>query len=217
MPDPIRIVIADDHAILRSGLRLLLSNQPDFEVIGEAENGIEAVKRLETLHPDLLLLDLNMPQVTGLEVLEQAKAVSPETRILVLTMHDDGANLRQALAAGAAGYVLKKAVDSELVMAIRAVMRGELFIHSSMTQHLISGSQPETPAQTDDPWTQLSERELDVVKRVAQGYTNAEIAQELFLSPKTVETYRARGMEKLDVETRAQLVKLALKFGYLND
>ncbi|MBE2183550.1 MAG: response regulator transcription factor [Anaerolineae bacterium] len=217
MSDPIRIVIADDHAILRSGLRLLLSNQPDFEVIGEAENGLDALKQLESLHPDLLLLDLNMPQATGLEVLAQAKTLSPETRILVLTMHDDSANLRQALGAGASGYVLKKAVDSELVMAIRAVIRGELFIHSSMTRHLIPGNEAESPIHNDDPWKQLSERELEVVKRVAQGYTNAEIAQELYLSPKTVETYRARGMEKLAVETRAQLVKLALKFGYLND
>lgn len=211
-----RILLTDDHAILRAGLRLLIENQPDLEVVGEAGNGQEALAKAKALQPDLILLDLSMPETDGLTVLPELVAALPKSRVLVLTMHDDVTHLRQALAAGAAGYVLKRAVDQELLIAIRAVMRGEPYVHSAMTQKLLEAvGQSEARADTD-PWSALSEREFAVMRLVSLGYTNAEIAEDLFLSIKTVETYRSRGMEKLDVQTRAQLVQSALKYGHLD-
>jgi two-component system response regulator NreC len=210
----IRILLADDHAILRSGLRLLLDSQADFEVVGEAENGVEAIDKATALQPDIVLMDLNMPQMDGLAAIKTLKEHVPQTRILVLTMHEDASSLQQAIQSGASGYVLKKAVDTELLLAIRAVLRGEMYIHSAMTQKLFMNEAATT--DTSDLWTGLSEREYDVLKRVALGYTNSEIADELFLSTKTVETYRSRGMEKLGLQSRAQLVKSALKHGHLD-
>lgn len=215
MSDAARILLVDDHAILRSGLRLLLDSQPDFEVVGEAENGVEAVKQATALQPDVLLLDLNMPHMDGLAAIKALKEEVPAVRILVLTMHEDANSLQQAIQSGAAGYVLKKAVDTELLLAIRAVLRGEMYIHSAMTQKLFLNNNASN-TETIDLWTGLSEREYDVLKRVALGYTNSEIADELFLSTKTVETYRSRGMEKLGLQSRAQLVKSALKHGHLD-
>ncbi|HEC23697.1 MAG TPA: response regulator transcription factor [Chloroflexi bacterium] len=214
----IRIVLADDHAILRSGLRLLIDSQPDMTVVGEAADGAQTLEQVEIHQPDLVLLDLSMPGLGGLESLPLIRQRSPETRALILTMHDDEGYLRQALRAGAAGYVLKKAVDSELLDAIRAVGRGETYIHPAMTRLLLSGMLPE-PATTQEainPWQALSEREFDVLRLVALGHTNAEIAERLSLSVKTVETYRARGMDKLGLETRAQLVRSALTYGLLD-
>lgn len=213
----IRILLADDHAVLRAGLRALLERQPDLEVVGEAGSGAQTLTLAADLQPDLVLLDLSMPETDGLTALPRLREAAPNSRVLILTMHDDASYVQQALNAGAAGYVLKQVVDTELLLAIRAVLRGETYVHSAMMQKLLSAiTQPPTPDHSD-PWTNLSEREYDVLKRVALGYTNSEIADELFLSAKTVETYRARGMEKLDVQTRAQLVKSALHYGHLDD
>jgi len=213
-----RILLADDHAILRSGLRLLIEGQPGLEVVGEAGDGQEALEKARTLKPDLILLDLNMPGLDGLAALPQIREQSPDSRVLILTMHDDVSYLQQALNAGASGYVLKRAVDSELLLAIETVLRGETYVHSAMTQKLLQKMTSEQSAAKDapDPWDTLSERERDVLRLVALGNTNQEIADELFLSVKTVETYRARGMEKLGLQTRAQLVKSALKRGLLD-
>lgn len=213
--DVFRILIADDHAILRSGLRLLIDAQPNLLVIGEAGDGDEALALARKLRPDLILLDLSMPDGDGLSAIPKLLAEVPQTRILVLTMHDDATHLRQTLDAGASGYVLKNAVDQELLMAIRAVRRGETYVHSAMTQKLVESLTQPASADPGDPWQGLSEREFEVMKRVALGYTNAEIAEEIHLSIKTVESYRARGMEKLALETRAQLVQSALKHGHL--
>lgn len=209
-------MLADDHAVLRSGLRLLIDKQDDLEVVGEAGNGAEALLLAADLQPDIILLDINMPEVDGLQALPQLKEQAPHSRVLILTMHDDVGYLQQALKAGAAGYVLKQAVDMELLMAIYAALRGERPVHPAMTQKLID-SMTETPETTEtDSWRQLSEREYGVLRLVALGYTNLEIGEELFLSVKTVETYRARGMEKLGLETRAQLVRSALIRHILN-
>ena len=216
MDDIKTVLLADDHAVLRSGLRLLIDKQDDLEVVGEAGNGAEALLLAADLQPDIILLDINMPEVDGLQTLPQLKEQAPHSRVLILTMHDDVGYLQQALKAGAAGYVLKRAVDTELLMAIYAVLRGERPVHPAMTQKLID-SMTETPETTEtDSWRQLSEREYGVLRLVALGYTNLEIGEELFLSVKTVETYRARGMEKLGLETRAQLVRSALKRHILN-
>jgi two-component system response regulator NreC len=208
-------LIVDDHAILRSGLRLLIENQGEYSVVGEAGNGADALRQARELQPDLILLDVNMPDMDGLTALPKLRAEAPQSRVLILTMHDDAAYLRQALEAGAAGYVLKNAVDQELLLAIRAVLRGETYVHSAMTQKLMDILHAPREPEQADPWAALSERELAVMRLVALGYTNSEIAEELFLSVKTVETYRARGMEKLNLETRAQLVQSALKYGHL--
>lgn len=217
---PLRILLIDDHAILRSGLRLLLDSQPNLKVIGEAGDGRAGLQMAQSLQPDLVLLDLSMPGLNGMEALPALRIVAPDARILILTMHDDEGYLRQTLQKGASGYVLKKAADGELLNAVQAVMRGELYIHPAMTRALLGnlvapeGGVP--GGATDDPWATLSEREDEVLRLVARGHTNAEIAKQLSLSVKTVETYRARGMEKLGLRTRAQLLQVTLERGLLD-
>jgi two-component system response regulator NreC len=216
-----RILLADDHAVLRAGLRLLLDKHPNLEVIGEAGNAHEALTLAVMLKPDLILLDLSMPGISGLEALQQLRKHVPYARVLILTMHDDESYLRQAIKLGAAGYVLKKAADTELLNAVQAIQRGEVYIHSAVTRNLLNDLLGERDLAKNgekivDPWQILSEREYEVIKRVARGYTNAEIAEDLTLSVKTVESYRARGMEKLGLRTRAQLVQAALAKGMLS-
>jgi two-component system response regulator NreC len=209
-----RVLLADDHAVLRSGLRLLLTSQNEFEVIGEASSGIETLTLAEQLQPDLILLDLSMPALGGLDALPTLRKLAPSARILILTMHDDPQYLRQALKHGASGYVLKKAADAELLSAMRGVLRGEVYVHPSMTRILLEDMLPESQSVSEkDAWGSLSEREQFVLKMVALGHTSAEIASQLNLSAKTVETYRARGMEKLGLRTRAALVRFALQNG----
>ncbi len=211
--EQVRILLVDDHAILRAGLRLLIENQTDFSVVGEADSGQRAITLVKQLQPDVVLLDINMPDMDGISVLPSIKEIAPGCKVLILTMHDDAQYLRETLDLGAVGYVLKRAVDTELILAIRAVVRGEKYIHSAMTQKLINQFDETSLDEStmNNPWHHLSEREHETLKLVAYGHTNAEIAEKLFVSVKTVETYRARGMEKLNLETRAQLVKSALK------
>ncbi|HEX2916025.1 MAG TPA: response regulator transcription factor [Chloroflexia bacterium] len=213
----IRMIIADDHAVLRTGLKMLLDAQPDITVIGEAGDGNEVVQLATRLKPDLVLLDLAMPGLGGLEALPLLRKLAPQTRVLILSMHDDESYLRQALREGVRGYVLKKAADSELIAAIRAVMQGEIYVHPSLTHLLLEGFFDEGATATASPWHLLSERERDVLLRVARGHTSAQIGEKLSLSPKTVETYRARGMEKLGIRTRAALVQFALAHQLLSD
>lgn len=210
------ILLADDHAVLRSGLKLLLESQPDFKVIGEASTGLETLDLAERLQPDLILLDLSMPGLNGLDALPALRKVAPQAKILILTMYDDPQYLRATLKQGASGYVLKKAADAELISAIRAVLRGDMYVHSAMTRALLDDMLPKLET-TQDAWETLSEREREVLKLVALGHTSVEIAEMLHLSDKTVETYRARGMEKLGLKSRAALVRYALKKGLLGD
>ena len=209
-----RVLLADDHAVLRSGLRLLLTSQNEYDVVGEASSGTETLSLAEKLQPDLILLDLSMPSLGGLDALPMLRKLTPSARILILTMHDDPQYLRQALKQGASGYALKKAADTELLSAICAVLRGEVYVHPSMTRVLLEDMLPESHTN-EDTWGSLSEREQEVLKMVALGHTSAEIAEQLNLSAKTVETYRARGMEKLGLRTRAALVKFALQEGLI--
>jgi two-component system response regulator NreC len=210
------ILLADDHTVLRSGLRLLLSGQDGLDVIAEAGSGAETLALAEKLQPDLILLDLSMPTLGGLDALPLLRKLAPAARVLILTMHDDPQYLRQALQQGAAGYVLKKAADSELLSAIHAVLRGEVYIHPAMTRPLLEDLLPPAGTSTQaDLWETLSEREQNVLRQVALGYTSTEIAEQLNLSAKTVETYRARGMEKLALRSRAALVRFALEKGII--
>ncbi len=212
-----RILLADDHAILRSGLRYMLSAQEDLEIVGEASTGMETLNQCEALKPDLILLDLSMPGTGGLDVLPQLRRLAPAAKILILTMHDDKHYMNQALKNGASGYVLKKAADTELIIAIRAVLTGEIYIHHSMMKYLLDDVfTGKNPANFADLWDSLSDREQEVLRLVALGFTSAEIAEKLILSAKTVETYRARGMEKLGLRNRAALVHYALSRGLIS-
>jgi two-component system response regulator NreC len=213
----IRVLLADDHAVLRAGLRLLINAQPDMETVGEAQDGAETLSQAIATRPDVILLDLSMPRLGGLAVLRDLRERVPQSRVLVLTMHADEAYLREALRLGAAGYVVKAAADQELLAAVRAVARGELYIHPSMTRSLLEDLLPAAASAAHDPWEELSEREQQVIRRVAMGFTNREIAGQLHLSVKTVETYRARAMEKLGLQSRAQLVEYAMRRGLLGE
>jgi two-component system, NarL family, response regulator NreC len=215
MTAPIHILLADDHAVLRSGLAALLNARPDMTVVGEAADGAELLSLAAELRPDLILLDLSMPRLGGLEALPLLRQKAAESRILILTMHDDESYLRQALKAGASGYVLKKAADVELITAIQAVMRGDVYVHPAMTRALLPDMPPDPQATAGNCWQALSDREQDVLRLVALGHTSREIADQLSLSIKTVETYRARGMEKLGLTSRAALVRFALAQGLL--
>ncbi len=214
----IKVLLADDHAVMRSGLRLLIDNQPDMHVIGEAGDGLQAINQTAALRPDVVLLDLTMPKIDGLTCLKQIRERTPQARVLILTMHADEQYLREAISRGANGYVVKQAADQEVLSAIRAVMRGEMYIHPLMTKALLGDLIDRVKvADPIDPTATLSDRETEVIKQVARGHTNQEIAEKLSLSVKTVETYRARAMEKLGLASRAALVRYAMERGWLNE
>jgi len=206
--------------VVRSGLKAILQSQPDFELVGEATTGEEAVAKARELGPDILLLDIGMPGLNGLDAGRGSRNEAPAVRIVGRTMCDDAAYLQQFLQIGAAGYVLKQAADAELVAAIRAVQRGESFIYPSLTRHLLSlyleqAKQREQPAQEGN--AELSPRETEVLRLVALGYTGQQIADRLGISQSTVETHRAHLMEKLNLRGRAQLVRYALSKGLLEE
>jgi two-component system response regulator NreC len=220
MVEKIRVFLADDHAVLRTGLKMFINSQPDMVCVGEAGDGESTLNRLRQIRPDLLLLDLSMPGLGGLDVLPEIRRQAPETRVLVLTMHTEEDYLHQALSQGAAGYVLKQAVDQELLNAIRATMRGEVYIHPAMTRALLDqmSSRMQPSQQLDERQEAgLSDREREVLQWVARGYTNQEIANQLSLSVKTVETYRSRATSKLGLKSRAALVRYAQHRGWLNE
>ena len=217
MTEPkIRVLIADDHAVLRAGLRMLLDAEPDIEVVGEARDGLEVLARVRALTPDVLLLDLAMPGMGGLEVLGRVREASPQTRVLILTMHEEEEYLREALRAGSAGYVLKRAAAEELLSAIRAVYHGGVYLHPEHTRRLLEEMvDGEARKQKQGAEPSLSPREREVLRLIALGYTNQQAADVLYLSVKTVETYRARLMAKLGLRTRAELVRYALQRGWI--
>ncbi len=215
--DKIRVLLADDHAVLRAGLRALLNSQPDVEVVGEAATGAQAVRRARELSPDIVLLDITMVGPDGLDAVREIRSLLPATRVLVLTMHDNINYLRQVLEAGGAGYVLKKAADTELLSALRAVHQGGTYLHGIHARALLSAEGDHEAAEGEMAGHEgLSQRELQVLRLIAQGYSNRGIAAELSLSVKTVETYRARIMEKLGLRGRVALVRYALRHHLLN-
>jgi two-component system response regulator NreC len=203
---PIRIVIADDHAVVRSGLRLLLEAEADFEVVAEAGDVDAAQRYVRGHHPAVLVLDLNMPGGSSLDAIPLIRAEAPGTQIVVLTMQEEPAFARQALSAGAAGYVLKEAADGELVEAVRRAAVGETYLNPALGARIAREPPPGPP---DD----LSDREVEVLRLIALGHTNSEIAQQLYLSVRTVETHRSHIQQKLRVSSRAELVAYALQRG----
>jgi DNA-binding NarL/FixJ family response regulator len=208
-----RVLVADDHAVLRTGLRLLINTQRDMEVVGEAADHQQALSKARELKPDVVTLDLSMPGGTGAMVIKTLVEQLPQTRVLVLTMHDDPAYFRVAMAAGALGYVVKKAADSELLDAIRCVARGRVFAHAELSSDNRVAQSTTQPAES--PLNTLSDREREVLVLIAQGHTNQAIADRLELSVKTVESYRARLMSKLCLRSRAELTQLAIATGLL--
>ena len=206
---PTRILICDDHGILRAGLRALLNEETDYEVVGEAANSDEAFRMAVDLKPDFILMDLSMPGAGGIEVTRQLKEKLPETKILILTVHEDATLLREAMKAGAVGYVVKRAVEAELIDAIETARRGDLYVHPSMTRALLSEEQPAPSPPRRGDTEELTNREVDVLRLIVRGYTNRQIAEDLFLSVRTVESHRANIMQKLELSSRAELVRWA--------
>jgi two-component system response regulator NreC len=207
--EPIRIVLADDHAVVRSGLRMVLDSESDFEVVAEASDVDSARRYVRGHHAQVLVLDLNMPGGSSLEAIPTIRQESPGTQIVVLTMQQEPAFAREALRAGALGYVLKEAADDELVEAVRRAAAGESYLNPRLGARIASEPAPGPP---DD----LSEREVDVLRLIALGHTNAEIGEQLFLSVRTVETHRSHIQQKLRLSTRSELVGYALERGLVN-
>jgi two-component system, NarL family, response regulator NreC len=203
----IQVVLVDDHAVVRSGLRLLLDKQEDIEVVGEAGNAKDAIFRARALKPDVILLDVVMPGQSGIEVLPKLLEESPKTKVLVLSMQDDPSYVREAFAAGASGYVLKEAADEEVVSAVREIADGGRYVHPALGARMVAAEAEERAAAEADP---LSEREREVLRLLALGHTNQEIAEQLYISVRTAESHRAHIMQKLRLSTRAELVRYAL-------
>ena len=212
----IRVLLADDHAVLRAGLRALLAGEPDMEVVGEATDGNDAIAQAQLLQPDVLVLDIAMPRVNGLEVIRRLREEGFSVKVLVLTMHSEEQYLLQVLRAGGSGYVLKASADTELMEAIRTVHRGEAFLYPSATALLLEDYRDRKAEDDRDRFEDLSDREREVLALTAAGYTNQEIADKLIISAKTVDTYRSRIMEKLNLHHRSDLVKVALRRGLLS-
>jgi two-component system, NarL family, response regulator NreC len=210
----IRIVIVDDHAVVRSGLRLLLDAEDDLEVVGEAGDTREAVFAVRAEKPDVILLDVVMPGESGIEALPKLLHEAPEARALVLSMQDDPRYVREAFEAGASGYVLKEAVDAEVVTAVREVAAGGRYVHPALGARLVTAEAESRAAAEADP---LSDREREVLRLLALGHTNQEIAKLLFISVRTAETHRAHIMQKLNFSSRAELVRYALANELLDD
>jgi DNA-binding NarL/FixJ family response regulator len=202
----IRILVVDDHPVLLSGLSLLLNAEPDMEVAGTADLGPKALVQARELQPDIVLLDISLPGTSGLLLLPEILRQTPKTRVLMLTMHEDHQYLKEAVAKGAKGFILKKCLDVDLLYAIRSVMRGQMYIHPAMMPDILAEQEKGAASPEELLWLSLSTREQQVMLAVAMGYTSREIAEQHFLSEKTVATYRSRAMAKLGLETRAELV-----------
>ncbi len=211
---PIRVVVVDDHAVVRSGIKLLLDRHDDIDVVGEAGNAQDAVFRVRELTPDVILLDLVMPGESGIEVLPKLLKEASGAKVLVLSMQDEPSYVREAFAAGASGYVLKEAADEEVVTAVREIAGGGSYVHPTLGARMVTADAAARAAADADP---LSDREREILRLLALGHTNQEIAKLLYISVRTAETHRAHIMQKLRLTTRAELVRHALAHGLLND
>ena len=215
MAEPIRVLIADDHTIVRSGVHMLLETEPDFVVVGEALNGSEAIELAQSLKPDLILMDITMPEMDGLEATRQIKEHWPEINILVLTMHRSDEYFFEILKAGASGYILKTADTEELLQAARATARGDVFLNPSMAKKLLGEYLNQMDKAGDADEHALSVREKEILQLLAEGYSNKEIAEKLFISPSTVNTHRSNLMSKLGLSTRRELIQYARQRGII--
>ena len=210
----IRILIIDDHGLMRAGLRALLEDEPDLQVVGEGENGEEALRLVGEQQPDILLLDIGMPGMDGIEATRRLKRLNPQIRVLILTVYEEESLLREAIRAGAAGYILKRAAEEELVTAIRAVWRGDTYIHPAVTRYLLKDLSPTTSSKKE-ALDELTPREREVMGYILRGYTNRQIAESLYISIRTVEGHRASIFSKLGLKNRVELVEFAEKHGLM--
>ena len=210
-----KVVIADDHAVVRAGLRALLQDTPQLELIAEASGGVEALELVKKLQPEILVLDLSMPDMDGISVTRQLKELQFPTRVLILTVHEDEALLKEAIQAGASGYILKQAAESELVSAIQVILRGDLYVDPSLLRSLLNEQVKTQPVHTGivEP---LTPREVDVLKLIVEGHTNRQIAEHLSISVRTVEGHRANLSEKLGLHSRVELVRYAKEHGLID-
>jgi len=215
LADPVRVVLCDDHGVVRSGLRLILEAADGIAVVGQAATGTEAIAMAAEVRPDVMVMDVGLPDISGIDATAHVLHASPGTRVLILTVHDDVAYLRGSFDAGAAGYLLKEAADVELVAAVRQVASGRQYVHPTMGAALLA-PEPGTGC-LGGPGGQLSDRETEVLRLVALGLTNPQIAEDLIVSVRTVETHRSHIYQKLDVSDRADLVRIARSAGLLND
>lgn len=213
----LRIFLADDHALIREGLKLLVNAQPDMQVVGEADNGRAALQQARELQPDVVVLDVSMPELNGIQTTERLQQQCPAIKVLALTVHDEQGYLRQLLRAGASGYVLKQSALEELIQAIRAVAGGGLYLDPALTRKVVGGYIRRQTAKDKAQHRELSERETEVIQLLAWGYSNKEIAARLDISVRTVETHKANLMAKLDFHSRADIVRYALRQGWLQD
>lgn len=210
-----RVIIADDHAIVRAGLRLLLSSESDMEIVGEADGGKDAYALVNELFPEILILDLSMPDMDGIELSRLIHTQFPQIKILILTVHQDESLLREAMKVGASGYILKQAAETELITAIRTVQKGDIFVQPSMLRALLLPVKPEVKSDLD-PEEVLTPREREILFLIIQGYTNKEIADELGISPRTVEGHRANLTAKLNISSRVDLLRYARSHGLIS-
>lgn len=215
MSEPTRILLVDDHAVLRAGLTALLDAEPDLRVVGEASTGEEAVDEAKALRPDVVVMDLAMPGIGGLEATRRIAALEQGPKILALTVHAEGEYLLPVLEAGGSGYVLKTSADVDLIEAIRTVARDEVFLYPNTAKLLLKGYRDAEAGKPESPVDRLSDREREVLTLTAEGFSSSEIGARLFISPKTVDTYRSRIMEKLGLKHRSELVRFALRTGLL--
>jgi DNA-binding NarL/FixJ family response regulator len=214
IPEVIRILLVDDHLVLRAGLHALLEAEKDFRVVGEASTGEEAIEKTKSLRPDVVVMDLSMPGIGGLEATKTITEAQL-ARVLVLTMHAEEEYLLAVLEAGGSGYVKKTSADEDLTEAIRTVARDEVFLYPAAAKLLLQGFRVKGEDGTPDPLEKLTERERDVLAMTAEGFSSSEIGEKLFISPKTVDTYRSRIMQKLNLHHRSELVRFALNTGLL--
>jgi len=212
----IKVLIADDHAIVRTGLRAILLAEPTLKLVGEATGGYEAVKLVAELGPDILVLDISMPDLDGISVTKQLISQYPELKILILTIHEDKALLREAIRSGASGYILKKAAEADLIAAIQIVMRGDMFVDPSLVREVIEDQPGPDNSRHLSIVEPLTPREIDVLKLIVQGYTNRQIGEELTISVRTVEGHRANLSGKLGLRNRVELVRYAREHGFLD-
>lgn len=215
MPDRIRVAVCDDHAVVRGGLRRILADEADLEVVGEAGTADEAVAVARDQRPDVFVMDVGLPGTSGIEATRLLREASPDTRVLVLTVHDDVAYLRRAFDAGASGYLVKDAADVELVQAVRAVAAGRQYVHPALGAALLTPAG--APPRLAGPGGELSDREVEVLRLIGLGLTNVQIAERLYVSVRTVETHRAHLHQKLNLSSRADLVRFARNAGLLSD
>lgn len=215
--EKLRVILAEDHETVREGLKLIVNSQPDMEVVAEAQNGSAAIKLARELAPDIVVMDISMPELNGLKATRKLKQVAPTVKVLTLTRHTDDAYLQQLIQAGASGYVLKQSAPTELIRAIHAVCNGNSYLDPALTNKVMGGYASRSASLRGERKTDLTDREAEVLRMIAWGYSNKEIAHHMDISVKTVEAHKANAMRKLNMQSRIDIVRYAILQGWMQD